>query len=71
MTRHLSTYGISHRPPRKVDYYETADREVWILHDAGCQPAMTPYGLCLCPDPQAFEIELVSRRGMVTLPMRR
>lgn len=56
MTRPLSSYGIEHPVPRKVDYYQAAGVEVHIIHDEGCQRAMTPDGLCTCVDPQAYEV---------------
>lgn len=55
--RPLSTYGIEHRVPRKVDYYEVGDVEVHILHVEGCQRAMTSDGLCTCVDPETFEVK--------------
>jgi hypothetical protein len=56
MTRPLSSYGIKHRTPAKVDYYEADGVEVYILHVEGCQRVMTSDGLCTCADPQAFEV---------------
>jgi hypothetical protein len=57
MTRSLSGYGIKHKVPRKVDYYEADGVEVHIVHGEGCQRAMTSDGLCSCVDPQAFEVQ--------------
>lgn len=56
VTRALSSYGLVHRVPARVDYYVSGGVEVHILHEGGCQRLMTPDGLCSCRDPQAFEV---------------
>lgn len=57
-TRRLSSYtSIQHRLLRPVDCYRMRNgRQVWILHEAGCQRAMCCNGLCSCEDPETFEI---------------
>lgn len=64
MIRRLSAYPeiVAHRATkgskRKVDWYRLRDRAVHIIHDGGCQRAMTSDGLCSCEDPETYEIEL-------------
>lgn len=73
MTRRLSTYLViarhraKHGSKRKVDYYVLHDRVVHIIHDGGCQRAMTADGLCSCEDPETYEIE----RDKSDIPGRR
>lgn len=57
-TRRISSYAaIKHRVPRAVDYYQMrGGRQVWILHEDGCQRQMCCGGLCSCEDPETFEI---------------
>lgn len=74
MRRRLSTYPkiVAHRKTsknRKVDSYtlrELVDgarkvTEVHIIHEGGCQRAMTADGLCFCLDPETFEIDVTDR----------
>lgn len=52
----LSELGIKHELHKPVDFYATRDAEIWILHEAGCQRAMSAGGLCSCEDPETFTI---------------
>lgn len=55
----LMTSRLALRWPllKKVDYFVSGDgSQLWILHQARCQRAQTPDGLCSCENPETFRL---------------